>query len=115
MVAIWFWMGYYDLPIRLREIVMSDKWEQFQESYNSRYLLAVRIRGPQTSPAKPATAERAEVPEYTFIEVESSVYEKETGKQIRASVKSVSVLSEDVEAAKSKGFAAAKFWASTSF
>ncbi|MNJ25806.1 hypothetical protein D3C77_202630 [compost metagenome] len=94
---------------------MSADWQPFEEKYNNRYTLALRLRGPKKSPAKPATSESSEVPEYTFFEVVSSVYERETGKQIKASVRTESFLTDDVEVAKSKGFATARYWASTSF
>ncbi|MDT8923804.1 hypothetical protein RBE51_13370 [Pseudomonas taiwanensis] len=94
---------------------MSKDWQQFEEGYNKRYTLVVRLRGPKRKPERPATAEAAAVPAYTFFEVSSSVYDMNTGNQIKASVASESVLTDDIEVAKSKGFAKAKSWASTSF
>lgn len=94
---------------------MAESWMTFEQAYNRRYKLVIRLRGPKKSPAKPATSESEGVPEYTFFEVSSSVYEMETGKQIKASIQSESVVTEDLEVAKSKGFSTAELWAKTSF
>ncbi|MBK0059642.1 hypothetical protein IAE40_13435 [Pseudomonas sp. S44] len=94
---------------------MSSDWQTFEQQYNSRYRLVVRVRGPFVSKLKPATPDSPEVPSYTFFEVESSVWDMSTGKKIKDSVATESIITDDIEVAKSKGFSTANFWASTSF
>lgn len=88
--------------------------EQFEEKYNSRYTLVARLSGPIESPAKSATPEHPEVPAYAYFEARSSVYFMEKGEEIKASVHTENVVTDEVEVAKAKAFATARFWAATS-
>ena len=94
---------------------MEKEKQPYTEIFSSKRTLAVYLTGPHVKRAKPAKPDEPEVPAYKYFTVKSSVYDSSIGSEIKASVLSEEVRTEDREVAKSSGFDRARFWAKTSF